>query len=70
MKNRSKKAIATIGTILSIGLLPLPGLSIPNPYPPEPPAVENGEEPGGGHGCEPLSDVPEKSSDEVSGLGK
>lgn len=60
MKNRSKKAIVTIGTILSIGLLPLPGLSIPNPYPLEPPTVETGEEPGGGHGCEPLSDKPEK----------
>ena len=65
MKNRSKKAIATIGTILSSGLLPLPGLTIPNPYPPEPSAVENGEEPGGGHGCEPLNNRPEKDYHEV-----
>ena len=56
MKNRSKKAIVTIGTILSIGLLPLPGLSIPNPYPLEPPTVETGEagqeETGGDTGTE------------------
>lgn len=65
MKNRSKKAIATIGTILSIGLLPLSGPTIPNPYPPEPPTVETGEEPGGGHGCEPLGDVPEIGNDKI-----
>ena len=65
MKNRSKKAIATIGTILSIGLLPLPGLSIPNPYPPEPPEVENEEEPGGGQGCEPLNNQPEGENKKV-----
>lgn len=65
MKNRSKKAIATIATILSIGLLPLTGLTIPDPYPPEPPEVENGEEPGGGQGCEPLSDIPEDENQRV-----
>ncbi len=65
MKNRSKKAIATIGTILSIGLLPLSGLSIPNPYPPEPPEVETGEVPADGDGCEPLSDVPEDEDKRV-----
>lgn len=60
MKNRSKKAIATVVTVLSIGLLPLSGPTIPAPNPPEPPEVENGEEPGGGHGCEPLNNQPEK----------
>lgn len=65
MKNRSKKAIAALATILSIGLLPLPGLTIPNPYPPEPPEVETGEEPGGGQGCEPLNDHPEKDYPET-----
>lgn len=69
MKNRSKRVIATAVTILSVGLLPLPGLTRPSPYPPEPPQVENGEkpgeEPGGGNGCEPLNDQPEKDYDSV-----
>ena len=65
MKNKSKKAIATVVTILSIGLLPLSGPTIPAPYPLEPPKVENGEEPGDGQECEPLSDRPDKENDKV-----
>lgn len=65
MKNRSKKAIVTIATILSIGLFPLTGPMIPVSYPPEPPRVENGEEPGDEQGCEPLSDQPDKDDDRV-----
>lgn len=65
MKNISKKVIITVAAILSIGLIPLSGPVIPATYPPEPPEVENGEEPGGGHGCEPLSDQPDREDDRV-----
>lgn len=65
MKNRSKKAIATVVTVLSIGLLPLSGPTIPAPNSPEPPEVENEEEPGDGQECEPLSDRPDKENGKV-----
>lgn len=59
MKNKLKKIIVTTVSVLSIGILPLPGPTTPPPCPTEPLESESGEEPGGGNGCEPLSDEPE-----------
>lgn len=59
MKNKFREAIITAVFALTIGMLPLPGPTVPTPYPPEPPATEDGEEPGGTPGCEPQNDGPD-----------
>ncbi len=58
MKKNFREAIITAVFALSIGMLPLPRPTVPTPYPPKPPAAEDGEEPGGEPGCEPQNDDP------------
>lgn len=59
MKNKFKRIIVTAVSVLSIGMLPLSGSTLPAPCPAEPFESENSEKPVGGNGCEPLSDEPE-----------
>ncbi len=59
MKKNFREAIITAVFALSIGMLPLPGPTVPAPYPPEPPAAEDGEEPGGEPEFKPLNDEPD-----------
>ena len=58
MKKNFREAIITAVFALSIGMLPLPGPTVPAPYPPEPPAAKDGEIPGGEPGCKPQNDDP------------
>jgi len=59
MINKFKKVIATTVSVLSISMIPLSGPAAPGLCSPGPVESDSGEEPGGGNGCEPLSDEPE-----------